>query len=225
MFFLDPDTGSFPPFAPTFADPFTGFILPGAGAGGINIIDNTLQNPAVQQFNLGLRDAARAGPRAARRRPAQLRDALHHRAHDGHGLQPRGGRARPRRQPRVEREHEVRRAARLRGEELRRAPLAARRPTRCPRPSTTRTTTRSRSRTGPSTRTISARVRADARTTSAIASRSPGSFTLPGRVRLSPLLTLASAVPMDILMPDGQLARPHHAAQRRRPAVQDRRPS
>src|SRR6185503_7076020 len=40
--FLDPATGSVPPFAPTFANPFTGFILPGAGASGINIIDNRL---------------------------------------------------------------------------------------------------------------------------------------------------------------------------------------
>ena len=53
VFFLDPATGQFPPFAPNFADPFTGFPLPGAGASGINIIDNTLQNPEVQQFNLG----------------------------------------------------------------------------------------------------------------------------------------------------------------------------
>ena len=55
VFFLDPETGSVPPFAPTFADPFTGFILPGAGASGINIIDNTLENPTVQQYNLGTR--------------------------------------------------------------------------------------------------------------------------------------------------------------------------
>jgi hypothetical protein len=53
VFFLDPATGQFPPFAPSMASPFTGFILPGAGASGINIIDNSLQNPAVQQFNLG----------------------------------------------------------------------------------------------------------------------------------------------------------------------------
>jgi hypothetical protein len=53
VFFLDPDTGSVPPFAPTFDDPFTGFILPGAGASGINIIDNDLQNPMVQQWNVG----------------------------------------------------------------------------------------------------------------------------------------------------------------------------
>jgi hypothetical protein len=54
VFFLDPNTGTFPPFAPTLSNPFTGFILPGAGAGGINIIDNKLQNPMVQQTNLGI---------------------------------------------------------------------------------------------------------------------------------------------------------------------------
>lgn len=51
--FFDPITGIFFPFAPTLSNPFSGFILPGAGAGGINIIDNDLQNPMVQQFNLG----------------------------------------------------------------------------------------------------------------------------------------------------------------------------
>ena len=52
--FIDPATGRFRPGAPTLSDPFTGFILPGAGASGINIIDNNLQNPMVQQFNLGI---------------------------------------------------------------------------------------------------------------------------------------------------------------------------
>jgi outer membrane receptor protein involved in Fe transport len=52
-FFLD-GNGNFPPFAPNINNPFTGFILPGAGASGINIIDNDLQNPMVQQSNLGL---------------------------------------------------------------------------------------------------------------------------------------------------------------------------
>jgi hypothetical protein len=51
---FDPIMGQFPPGAPTLANPFTGFILPGAGAGGINIIDNTMQNPMVQQMNLGI---------------------------------------------------------------------------------------------------------------------------------------------------------------------------
>jgi hypothetical protein len=53
-FFIDPATGRVPPFAPSFSNPFTGFILTGAGASGINIIDNGLQNPSVQQFNLGV---------------------------------------------------------------------------------------------------------------------------------------------------------------------------
>ena len=45
VFFLDPATGQFPPFAPSTANPFTGFILPGAGASGINIIDNAHAEP------------------------------------------------------------------------------------------------------------------------------------------------------------------------------------
>ncbi|MBV9926037.1 MAG: TonB-dependent receptor [Acidobacteria bacterium] len=51
---FNPACGRFPPPAPTLANPFAGFPLPGAGAGGINIIDNGLQNPTVQQFNLGV---------------------------------------------------------------------------------------------------------------------------------------------------------------------------
>ena len=51
---FDPTCGQFPPPAPTLASPFTGFVLPGAGAGGINIIDNDLQNPMVQQTNVGV---------------------------------------------------------------------------------------------------------------------------------------------------------------------------
>lgn len=54
VFFLDETTGRFPPFAPSLANPFTGFVLPGAGASGINIIDNGMQNPMTQQFSLGI---------------------------------------------------------------------------------------------------------------------------------------------------------------------------
>jgi hypothetical protein len=54
VFFVDPQTGLLPPFAPTLANPFTGFILPGAGASGINILDSHLQNPMVHQFHLGV---------------------------------------------------------------------------------------------------------------------------------------------------------------------------
>ena len=57
VFFLDQNTGQFPPFAPSITNPFTGFILTGAGASGINIIDNTMQNPSVQQWNLGIEQA------------------------------------------------------------------------------------------------------------------------------------------------------------------------
>jgi hypothetical protein len=52
--FFDPVTGRFFPFAPTLANPFSGFPLAGAGASGINIIDNELQNPMVQQSNIGI---------------------------------------------------------------------------------------------------------------------------------------------------------------------------
>ena len=54
VFFIDDSTGGFPPFAPSLSNPFTGFILPGAGASGINIIDSRLQNPMVHQFSVGV---------------------------------------------------------------------------------------------------------------------------------------------------------------------------
>ena len=57
VFFLDPNSGQFPPFAPSITNPFTGFVLTGAGASGINIIDNSMQNPSVQQWNLGVEKA------------------------------------------------------------------------------------------------------------------------------------------------------------------------
>lgn len=69
VFFTDPVTGRFPAFAPTLSNPFAGFILPGAGASGINIIDSHLQNPTVHEFNLGVDQTVRG---------LQLRvDAMH----------------------------------------------------------------------------------------------------------------------------------------------------
>ena len=53
-FYLDPGTGRFAPGAPTISNPFTGFILPGAGAAGIGILDPHLRNPTVQEFHVGL---------------------------------------------------------------------------------------------------------------------------------------------------------------------------
>jgi hypothetical protein len=61
LLFMDPVTGRVPPFAPTLSSPFTGFILPGAGASGINIIDSRLQNPNVHQLSLGIERQLGAG--------------------------------------------------------------------------------------------------------------------------------------------------------------------
>lgn len=69
LYYMDPATGRFPSVAPTISNPFGGFILPGAGASGINIIDSHLQSPTVSQFNVGI-DQKIGG--------AQLRvDAMH----------------------------------------------------------------------------------------------------------------------------------------------------
>jgi len=52
--YLNPD-GTFRPGAPQLlASPFSGFLLVGAGSTGIDIINNRLRNPMVQQFNLGI---------------------------------------------------------------------------------------------------------------------------------------------------------------------------
>ena len=51
--FIMPD-GTFAPGAPTLGNAFSGPVIPGAGASGIDIIDNDLRNPMVQQFSLGI---------------------------------------------------------------------------------------------------------------------------------------------------------------------------
>jgi hypothetical protein len=54
---LDPDGNFIPGVTPTYPNSaFSGPVIPGAGgaAEGINIIDNNLRNPMVQQFNLGV---------------------------------------------------------------------------------------------------------------------------------------------------------------------------
>jgi hypothetical protein len=45
--------GNFVPGSPTLSNPFVGALSPGAGAVGINIIDNDLATPYMQQFNFG----------------------------------------------------------------------------------------------------------------------------------------------------------------------------
>lgn len=47
-------SGRFRSGTPTLASPFVGPLIPGAGAVGINIIDNNLDTPYVQQFNFGI---------------------------------------------------------------------------------------------------------------------------------------------------------------------------
>ena len=54
---LDNNGNFIPGVTPTYPDsPFSGPIIPGAGgaAEGINLIDNKMRNPMVQQFNLGV---------------------------------------------------------------------------------------------------------------------------------------------------------------------------
>jgi hypothetical protein len=54
--YLDPNGNFIPGVSPTYSNPFIGFIFPGAGAAeGMDVINNHLQNPMVQQFNLGVR--------------------------------------------------------------------------------------------------------------------------------------------------------------------------
>jgi hypothetical protein len=52
--YLNPD-GTFAAGAPQLlSSPFSGFLFTGAGSTGIDVIDNHLRNPMVQQFNLGI---------------------------------------------------------------------------------------------------------------------------------------------------------------------------
>ena len=52
--YLNPN-GTFKPGAPeVLASPFSGFLFTGAGSTGIDIINNRMRNPMVQQFNLGV---------------------------------------------------------------------------------------------------------------------------------------------------------------------------
>ena len=47
--------GTFRPGAPeAISSPFSGFLFTGAGAAGIDVINNRLRSPMVQQFNLGI---------------------------------------------------------------------------------------------------------------------------------------------------------------------------
>jgi hypothetical protein len=77
-------------------NPFTGFILPGAGASGINIIDNDMQNPTVQQFNLGVERRCRGSVLRAWTGCTTAGTHFIIGRTVGDGVQPGRGRARPR---------------------------------------------------------------------------------------------------------------------------------
>ena len=55
VFFLDPRPAACRPSPPPSPTRSPASSCPGAGASGINIIDNSLENPTVQQWNLGTR--------------------------------------------------------------------------------------------------------------------------------------------------------------------------
>ena len=57
VFFLDPGRARCRPSRPRSRTRSPASSCPGAGASGINIIDNRLENPTVQQFNLGTQAA------------------------------------------------------------------------------------------------------------------------------------------------------------------------
>jgi len=199
--FLDPATGSVPPFAPTFSNPFTGFILPGAGASGINIIDNGLQNPAVHQLNLGTR------VRLPGRAVLEL-DAVHNRGQHfiigravGTVFNPVVGG--PDRVVNLESSVGTRYSALFAtlekrwggGQQLRLSYTLARarnyaNDDQIPFSSGPIDPNDLEREFGPTPNEQRHRVVLS------------GSFLLPGAVRLSPIWTIASGVPMDILMPD-----------------------
>ena len=211
---------------PRSRNPFTGFILPGAGASGINIIDNSMQNPSVQQFNLGVEQAAAARRRAARRRRAQPRHALHHRPH-------RSARCSTRSSAAPIASSTSSRASNTHYDALLVSAERARRGLRLPR---VLHALARRFNYANDDQIPFANGPIDPNDLQREYGPTPNDqrhrFTLAGLGRrrrpascVAPIWTLASGVPMDILMPDGAVAHPGLPAQRRRPAVQDRRAS
>jgi outer membrane receptor protein involved in Fe transport len=202
VFFLDPSTGRFPPFAPSTANPFTGFILPGAGASGINIIDNGLENPTVQQFNLGVQRQLPKG--------IVLRlDGVHNLGTHfiigrtiGEVFNPVVGG--PDRVVNLESSVRTHYDALLVSAERRGARLGFRASYALASANNYANDDQIPFGSGPidpnDLRREFGPTPNDQRHRFTLA----GWFELPGGVMVSPLLTLASAVPMDILMPDGQ---------------------
>ena len=182
------------------------------------------RTPTVQQFNLGAEARLGRRPRAASW-TASTTAGTHFIIGRtiGHGLQPGGGRARPRGEPRVERGHAATTACSSplekrwgraqaccavlhagQGPQLReRRPDPVRE--RAHRPERPR-----------------ARVRPDAQRAAPPRHARRARSSLPGPVRVSPLWTVASGVPMDILMPDASTRVPTLQRNAGGPPLQDR---
>ena len=212
VFFLDPEHG---PRAAVRADVrrtrSPASSCPGAGAVGHQHHRQHAAEPerAAVQPRASQLQAAAATSCCGSTRP-QPRHALHHRPADRRGLQPGGGRARPRREPRVERRHAA--TTRLLVERSRSAgaagsscapsyTLAQGAQLRERRPDPVRRRARS-------TRTTCEREYGPTPNDQRHRFALSGSFVLPaGAAAVAPIWTLASGVPMDILMPDGSTPR------------------
>ena len=109
---LDPTGNFIPGVTPTYPDTaFSGPVIPGAGgaAEGINIIDNNLRNPMVQQFNLGVQYSFAKDWVLKVDGIHNLGNALHHRCASRIGVQPGVGWTRNCHRPAIVGEHALRR--------------------------------------------------------------------------------------------------------------------
>ena len=190
MFFLDPDTGSVPPFAPTFAEPVHRLHPARRRRLAASTSSTTrMQNPTVQQFNLGTQVRLPGASSCASTSSTTCGTHFIIGRPIGEVFNPVvGGPDRV-----VNLESSV-------GTQLRRgcsppSRSAAGAGSRCAcptpwrAPATTRTTTRSRSATGPiDPNDLEQGVRPDARTSSATGSCSPARSSCPVGLRLSPHL-------------------------------------
>ena len=202
---MDPATGRVPPFAPSVSQPV--HRLHPAGCRRLRHQHHRLEAAEPEGA------AAVARRRAAARRAARwcastccttTAATSSSAGRSANGVQSGGRRPGSRRQPRVERGDRSTTPCWWSSSGGSRAGSGSAPPTRCRRPTTTPTTIRSRSAAARSTRTICAASTDRRRTISGIVSSLSGIVDLGGRFQLSGLWTLASGVPMDILMPSGQ---------------------
>ena len=167
-----------------------------------------MENPTVQQLNLGTQVRL---PRQATLRV----DLVHnHGTHFiigrpiGTVFNPVVGGPDTRGEPRVERGHEVRRPAHHPGEALGQGPAARAWPTPSSRARNYANDDQIPFSRAPSTRTTWSREYGPTPNEQRHRFVLSGSFLLPWSLRLSPIWTIASGVPMDILMPDASTPRP-----------------